>query len=405
MNTLIKMAWRNIWRNKKRTILTMFSILLAVFMSLFTRSMQKGSYANMISNAVKFSTGYIQIHKNGYWENKSINETFVNNNEINSALKDENIIFNIPRLESFALASSGQHTKGTIVVGTVPEFEDELNKYSEKIIKGKYINSNENAILVAEKLAEYLKVDVGDTLVLLGQGYHGITAAEQYPIKGIIRIPIPQLNNQMVIMPLKECQYFYSSENRLTSISIMLKDPERITETISNIKSKLSNKYEVMAWQEMNQEMVQAIESDNIGGIIMLAILYMVIGFGVFGTVMMMTMERKKEFAVMIAIGMQKTKLLLMVIWETVLLGILAIVLGLIITYPILLYLSHNPIPLTGEIAESMKIFGAEPILPFSVKPDIFINQTISVIIIALVAVFYPLSVILKFDVLKAMRS
>ena len=94
-----------------------------------------------------------------------------------------------------------------------------------------------------------------------------------------------------------------------------------------------------------------------------------------------------------------------MVIWETVLLGVLAIIIGMIVTYPVLLYLHYNPIPLSGEIAESMKLFGAEPVLPFSIKPDIFINQIVSVIIIVLVAVFYPLSVILKFDVLKAMRS
>ncbi len=405
MNTLIKMAWRNIWRNKKRTILTMLSIFLAVFLSLFTRSMQKGSYANMISNAVKFSTGYIQIHKKGYWENKSINETFLQTQKIDSVLTDKNITFKIPRLESFALASSGKHTKGTMVIGTIPELEDKLNKYSEKIIRGNYFTGNDKAILVAEQLAKYLKVDVGDSLVLLGQGYHGITAAAQYPIKGIIHIPIPDLNKQLVLMPLKEAQYYYASENRLTSLSIMLKDPEELDKTLTYLKSKLGNKYEVMPWQEMNKEMVQAIESDNIGGIIMLAILYMVIGFGVFGTVMMMTMERKKEFAVMIAVGMQKSKILLMVIYETVLLGILAILLGIVFTYPVLLYLHYNPIPLSGEIAESMKLFGAEPILPFSIKPDIFINQTISVIIIAFVAVFYPLSVILKFNVLKAMRS
>ena len=399
------MAWRNIWRNKKRTILTMLSIFLAVFLSLFTRSMQKGSYANMISNAVKFSTGYIQIHKKGYWENKSINETFLQTQKIDSVLTDKNITFKIPRLESFALASSGKHTKGTMVIGTIPELEDKLNKYSEKIIRGNYFTGNDKAILVAEQLAKYLKVDVGDSLVLLGQGYHGITAAAQYPIKGIIHIPIPDLNKQLVLMPLKEAQYYYASENRLTSLSIMLKDPEELDKTLTYLKSKLGNKYEVMPWQEMNKEMVQAIESDNIGGIIMLAILYMVIGFGVFGTVMMMTMERKKEFAVMIAVGMQKSKILLMVIYETVLLGILAILLGIVFTYPVLLYLHYNPIPLSGEIAESMKLFGAEPILPFSIKPDIFINQTISVIIIAFVAAFYPLSVILKFNVLKAMRS
>ena len=406
MKTLLKMAWRNIWRNKKRTFLTMFSIFLAVFLSLFTRSMQVGSYSNMISNAVKLSTGYIQIHAKGYWEKKSINETFEDSPQLDSLLKNNtNISFVIPRLESFALASSGKHTKGAIVIGTNPQIENKLNKYSEKIIKGNYLSENDEAILVSEKLAEYLNVDVGDSLVLLGQGYHGITAAAKYRIKGIINFPIPQLNNQLVIMPLKLSQYFYAVDNRLTSISLMLNDPESLDETINDLNNELKNKYEIMAWQEMNKEMVQAIESDNVGGIIMLAILYIVIGFGVFGTVMMMTMERRKEFAIMISVGMQKYKLLQLVALETILIGMVSILIGIVLSYPFLLYLHNNPIPLTGELAASMELFGTEPILPFSIKSGIFINQTISVILISVLAVIYPLSVILKFNVLKAMRS
>ncbi len=406
MNTLVKMAWRNIWRNKKRTILTMLSIFLAVFLSLLTRSMQVGSYANMISNAVKLTTGYIQIHEKDYWENKSINETFVEADSLNNLLgKNQNITFKIPRLESFALASSGKYTKGTLVIGTVPELEEKLNKYSEKIIKGKYLTHSDNSILVAEKLAKYLNVSVGDSLILLGQGFQGVTAALQYPIKGILKLPIPQLNNQLVILPLKAAQYYYAAEDRLTSISLMLEEPESIDETIEFIKNGLNDSYEVMPWQEMNREMVQSIEADNVGGIIMLGILYIVIGFGVFGTIMMMTMERRKEFAVMISIGMQKFKILQVVALETFLIGIVAIIIGILVSYPFLLYLSNNPITLTGELAKSMEIFGAEPIIPFSINPMIFINQTLSVIAITIVAVFYPLYVILKFNVLKAMRS
>jgi ABC-type lipoprotein release transport system permease subunit len=248
-------------------------------------------------------------------------------------------------------------------------------------------------------------VEVGDSLVLLGQGYHGITAAAKYPIKGIINFPIPQLNNQLVIIPLNEAQYFYAVDNRLTSVSIMLEDADLLDETFDELKNGLSENYEIMKWQEMNKEMVQAIESDNIGGIIMLAILYIVIGFGVFGTVMMMTMERRKEFAVMISVGMQKLQILQIVVWETLLIGFVTIIIGILFSYPFLLYLHNNPIPLTGEIAQSMEAFGAEAILPFSIKPGIFINQTLSVVLITIVAVLYPLSVILKFDILKAMRS
>lgn len=406
MKTIIKMAYRNIWRNKRRTILTIFSIFLAMLLSLFTRSMQKGSYANMISNVVKISTGYIQIHKRDYWENKSINKTFKFNHSIIERLsEDENITTAIPRLESFALASSGTRTKGTLIIGTNPALEDSLNHFSKKIVRGGFLKKGDRSIVVAEKLAEYLQLEVGDTLVLIGQGYHGITAAEQYPIKGILHFPIPQLNNKLIIMPLKEAQYYYGANNRLTSISLMLKNPDQLKKEITDLKKSLGKNYEVMSWQEMNTEMVQTIESDNVGGIIMLAILYLVIGFGVFGTVMMMTMERRKEFAVMIAIGMQKTKLLFMVLTETLLIGIIAVLFGLLVAYPLLVYMFYHPIQLTGEIAASMISFGAEPIMPFSLQSGIFISQTILVIIVTIVAVIYPLSVLLKFKVLKAMRS
>ena len=406
MSTILKMAWRNIWRNKKRTILTMFSIFMAVFLSLFTRSMQIGSYANMIDNAVKFSTGYIQIHKKGYWENKSINETFEYKDEIKELISSlSNVTHQLPRLESFALASSGNKTKGSIVIGTDPQLENELNHYKDRIISGEYLDEDDEAVLISEKLAEYLNVQVSDTVVMLGQGFHGITAANQYPVKGIIRFPLPQLNNQLIIMSLSACQYFYAADNRLTSISLMLADPEYLDNNVSQLESNLTDYYNVMSWDEMNKEMVQTIESDNIGGIIMLAILYIVIGFGVFGTIMMMTMERRKEFAVMVSIGMRKSKLLLMVLSETVSIGFVAILIGIVASYPLLLYLSHNPIPLTGELAESMQTFGVEPILPFSVKSSIFWNQTVTVIAISVVAILYPLSVILRLDIMTALMS
>jgi ABC-type lipoprotein release transport system permease subunit len=406
MKTYLKMAWRNIWRNKKRTLLTIFSIFMAVFLSLFTRSMQIGVYTNMISNAVKFSSGHIQIHKKGYWENKSISETFVETKKIDSLIsQNKNIIFSIPRIESYSLVSSGQHTKGSIIIGTDPKLENELNKYSQKIVKGEYLNSDDKAVIVAEKLAEYLNIGVNDTIVMLGQGYHGITAAAQYPVKGIIDYPIPQLNNQLVIMPINEAKYFYATENRITSLSLMLDDADKIDQTINELKNHLSYQYEIMPWQEMNTELVQAIQSDSIGGIIMLAILYIVIGFGVFGTIMMMTMERKKEFAVMVSIGMQKTKILLVVALETLLIGFVAILLGLILSYPFIAYLHNNPIPLTGDMASAYEMFGIDPIIPFSIKPGIFINQVISVIGITIVAVLYPLSMILRFNAMKALRS
>ncbi len=243
--TVIKMAWRNIWRNKTRTVITMLSIMLAFVLALFTRSMQKGSYANMISNAVKLSTGYVQIHKNGYWEDKSLNNTFIYDFSFTKKIrKNKNIAFYIPRLESFALVSSGKKTKGSFVVGTIPQKEIELYDYPSKIIKGRYITNNDSTIVIGYKLARYLNVDVGDTVVLLGQGYHGITAAWQFPVSGLINLPIDEMNRQIVIMPLKLAGFFYGTENRVTSVSLMLKDENKTKETATELAKTLGKNYE-----------------------------------------------------------------------------------------------------------------------------------------------------------------
>lgn len=405
-NTLIKMAWRNIWRNKSRTLITMFSIMLAFILALFTRSMQKGSYANMIENAVKLSTGNIQIHKNGYWKDKSLNKIFVYDDALEKKIyANPNVDCFFPRLEFFALASSGKFTKGAMVVGMLPSMEKEIYDYPSKITKGRFFTDGDSAIVIGYELARYLHVTVGDSIVLLGQGYHGITAAWEFRIGGLIDLPAADLNRQIIMMPLPLAQFFLGADKRVTSVSIMLKDVDKLDRTLSELKSSLGENYEVMSWQELNPEMLQAIESDNLGGKVMLAILYLIIGFGVFGTVMMMTLERRKEFAVMISVGMRKTVLLKMLSWETAMIGIISSLVGLLIIFPVLYYLHLHPIPLTGQIAESLKTFGVEPILPFSIKAEIFINQFLIVAVIVAVAAFYPLLTVLKFNVLKALRS
>ena len=406
MNDLIKIAWRNIWRNKRRTLLTMASIFLAVFLSLFTRSMQIGSYSNMIDNAVKLSTGYIQVHKSGYWDNKSIDKTFPSSDELLNSIKENEYVTSIiPRLESFALTSSGKHTKGSLIFAVDPEIENSTNKLSDKIIQGEYLVKGDDQILVAEKLAEFLRVEVGDTLVLLGQGYHGVTAAAQYRIKGIFKFPIPQLNNQLIYMNLSTGQEFYAAYNRVTSYSIMISDPDELKNITNSISNKIGDEYEVMTWEQLNKAMVQAIQSDNVGSIIMLGILYMVIGFGMFGTVMMMTMERRREFAVMIAVGMQRMKLFYIIFIEILMIGTVAIIVSILAAFPVLSYLYNNPIPLEGDLAEAMLEFGVDPIIPFSIDAGIFINQTLTVILITLIVILYPLSKVLKLDILKSMRS
>jgi len=407
MKEYIKLAWRNIWRNKRRTIITAASIFFAIFFALVMRGFQLGSYSNMIDNAVQLYSGHIQIHADGYWENKSINNTLVSNDELMKTLKkNKNVEQVVPRLESFALGSSGPKTKGVLVMGIAPEKQDQMSKLSSKIIEGEYLQRGDDAVLVGSTLSEYLDVGVNDTIVLLSQGFHGATAAGKYRISGIVDIPKPDLDNKLVYLPLSKAQQMYMANNRLTTIAVNLYDHKDLGKTIEQFEKELpEKKYEVKSWEEIMPELVQQIESDNASGWIMLTILYIIIAFGVFGTVMMMVVERRREFGVMIAVGMHKFKLAIILALEMFFIGILGLLTGVVGSIPVILHYHLNPIQLTGEIAKTMEDFGIEPVMPLAWQADYFINQFIIVAIIVLVAIIYPVFSITRIKAVKAMRA
>ena len=150
---------------------------------------------------------------------------------------------------------------------------------------------------MGDGLAKYLKLQLGDTTILLGQGYHGTTAAGQFRVQGIFHYPIEQLNNAMVYLAVEDAQSLFAAPERITSASLMLNDPEKINDTRKALQEKLGKHYEVLDWPSMNKSLGEEIKGDNAGGSIMLGILCLVDAFGVVGTILMMTMERKKEFS------------------------------------------------------------------------------------------------------------
>lgn len=407
MKSFFKIAWRNLWRNRRRTLITVASVFFALLLALIMRSMQYGTYNLMEHDAIKNSTGYLQVHANGYWEDKTIDNTFENNTSLDEQVKSvENISMVIPRLESFALASSGDITKGAGIVGTKPGVEDDITKLSEKVSQGRYFSSpNDDGVLVGKDLAKYLELKVNDTIVLFSQGFHGITAAGKYPVIGILDFPSPDMNKRLIYMTLPSAQYFYAADNRVTSYSIMLHDPDELDETQNKLRGMLDEDYEVMAWDKMMVELKQQIQSDNIGGMFMLAILYVVVAFGIFGTILMMTHERKREFAVMIAVGMKRIRLSFIVFLETIYMGLIGIVTGAIASIPLIFYFYKNPIPLKGEMAQAMEEFNVQPILPFAFEGHIYFYQVLIVLIITLFIALYPMIQISRFDLTDGLKN
>ncbi len=164
---------------------------------------------------------------------------------------------------------------------------------------------------------------IGDTIVLLGQGYHGTTAAGKFRINGIVKLPTPDLDNKIVYLPYDVCQELYNAPGMITSLAISIEknDDDVINRMIPELGSKIDKPLKVMGWREMNKLMINQMDADSKSGMIMIFILYMVIAFGIFGTVLMMTAERRREFGVLVAIGMQKSQLAAVVTLEMIFLG------------------------------------------------------------------------------------
>ena len=388
-------------------MITVASIMFALFFAIIMRGFQRGAYANMKENAVEAYSGYLQIHKLGYWDDKNINNVFsLDESLIEKYESDPRVSVVIPRLETFALASSGESTKGVMVMGVSPEKEDKMTQIKSYLEDGTFFNPDDKAVMVAEDLAKFLKVKVNDTLVLFSSGYHGSTAAGLYPVKGILKLPTPDMNRSTIYLPIKEAQNFLSTEGQLTALVFDLVDMDDTNAVLEMVSSDINHdKYEVMGWEVMNKELLQMIESDNAGGIIMIAILYVVIAFGIFGTVLMMTNERIREFSVMVSLGMQKTKLSLIVILELFFMTTIGVIAGISVSLPIMIYYFYNPIRMTGKSLEAMKDFNFEPIFPMSLEPQLFLTQAIAISIISLIAMSYPTIKIMRLNVINGLRS
>lgn len=400
------LAWRNLWRNKQRTLITTGSIFFAVILVLFTRSMQLGSYKHIIANTLQLSTGYVQIQGNGFWDKRSLN----NSMEVVDSLFEKvsaipHITHTVPRIQSFALGSSGDNSRGVIVQAIAPGEENRMSGLSRYVEKGKYLEPESQGIMIGEKLSEYLSITVGDSLILISQGYRGQSAAGIFPVHGIVSMPAPDLDRSIVYMPLKQAQWFFSMPQRITSLVIMIDDPDNLNSVESALRELFGSQYTVMNWRQMLPELVQSIEIDNAGGIIMLGILYIVIGFGVFGTIMMMMMERKREFAILLSVGMKRWRINYMLFLETIMIGLLGTLAGAAVSVPLLLFMRAHPIRLTGQAAEAMREYGFEPLLPFLVEPSIFLNQTITVLSISIIASLYPLWSVYRLKISKTLHA
>ncbi|TVR43605.1 MAG: ABC transporter permease [Bacteroidia bacterium] len=408
MKLLIKLAWRNIWRNRRRSLITMSSVLFAVLLAIFFYSMEKGSYERTIDNMVRYSTGYIQIQDVLFEDEPSMDHSMLVDEHINAILEDfhERIDFFVPRINHFVLAASDRITRGAMLMGIDPAPEARMNDISGRISAGSFIKAGDKDIVLAEGLAEILRVNTGDTLVLISQGYQGVSAAGLYRIKGIVNLHIPEMNNSTIYMSLPEAQWFFAAENRLTSLVIMPDNPKHTRQLAADISSRIDSEwYRVLTYEDMLEDLLALMQFDIAGTMVLLAILYIVIGFGLFGTMLTMLLERKKEFAMMMALGMKRLQLATTCFIEAMIISLAGAFAGILVAIPFVIYFYHYPVKLGGNLADAMAGYGFEPILPLSADPFVFVSQALVVLAMSIFIGMYPVYSVFRLDMVKARQQ
>ncbi len=407
MKSYFILAWRNLWRNRRRTLITVSSICFALFFGLMMKSLVKGMYDRIDEQMIRSTTGYVQVQHPAYWDDKNIDNSMEWNSDAKELIQsNSSIVATAPKLNYFALVSTGNYTKGAVVVGTLPEVEKKISGMHTKVVEGSYFDQPNQAAMVAVDLAEYLKLQVGDTIVLFGQGYHGVTAAGKYWVQGIIDFNVPLMNTSMLFIHLNDAQHLFGAEGRLTEISLMVADAKDMIPVQEGLNQAMDTTQMIAKnWKELNPEYVQTQGTKDVSTGIMIGILYLIVGFGIFGTLFMMTLERRREFSVMISIGMKRSRLAIVVFIESVLLGVVGVLSGLAISLPMLLYLNANPIELTGDMAEMYRQYNIEPTFIFSTEPAFIVNQLLVIFVLCVFLAIVPIVSVHRLNFVNALRG
>jgi len=396
MSIDVKMAWRNIWRNPRRTILTISAIAFASLLLVFMLSFQFGSYETMINSSVKIHTGHLQVQSAGYQEKNSIRLVVPDPDAIGKILDQiQSVEAYTYRAEAFSLVSSKKRTYGCIVFGIDPVKEAKVSTLKSLVRKGSYLAKDDtDQVLLGNLLAKNLKVDIRDELTILGQGKDGSVAATVVKVKGIYSSGIDDLDRSSIHMPLKYFQDVYGMYGAVHEVVVIGKSLKKM----KGIKAALAagiietvpkDRLAVLDWKELMPGLLQSIELDLISGIIFYLFLILVVAFSILNTFLMAIFERTREFGVLMAIGTTTGRLTKLLLIESISMTIIGIVAGIVMGSLITIYFQGHGIEISGT-SDLLSQYGISGLI----YPRLSLLSALSgpgaVLIITFLAALYP---------------
>lgn len=331
---IARLAWRSIWRNRRRTLITVLSIAFGLTFAIFFISMGAGMYAKMINDAVRMQAGHITVEREGYLDAPAVDLFLADAAPLRRSIEK------IPSVESTKLlvlgqgiARTGTGTVGVALMGVEPSAEALTSPLAKRITHGRYLEDHDGPwVVIGKTLAERLKVTVGKKLVITTNNAKGDLVDELCRVRGIFATGSEEVDGYIMQAPITFARRVFGlPSGGATQLGVILDKPEAQDRVLAEVKRLTAGKdMEVEPWQVMLPELASYIKLDEGANYVFQGILIFLILFTIFNTVLMSVMERKREFAMLQALGTKPVQVMGQVFLETVFLGLIGCGLGLI---------------------------------------------------------------------------
>jgi putative ABC transport system permease protein len=365
---LLQLAWRNLWRNRRRTFITMAAIAFGYAMLLFVACLMAGLRWQMIQNGTCLVMSQIQVHAPGYYPNRSLQKTLGGRQGTDvsamlaSIAADSRVNAVAPRVYGYGLLSAAHRSAGVELMGVVPEQETRITTLNSQVVKGSYLSARvPKGVLIGDKLASTIGIELGAEIVLLTQAADGSMGNDVYTVVGILHTGLDAFDRGLVLMSLSSLQdLLHLAPGRIHEVGIKLNHITAATTVAAALEVRLRKTLpvRVMAWPELAPELANYVQFNHGVTVVLFFIFFLVAVIGVMNTMLMAVFERTREFGMLMAVGMRPAQVIGLIMTEAAGLAVASLVVGATLGVPLLWYLQVHGLDLGGATGEVVSVAG-----------------------------------------------
>ena len=396
-----RIGWRNLGRHRRRTVITALGLGVGYFAVVFIVGWSEGIAAEMVENATGLVSGQIEIHDNEFRPEQSLYDTIGGRDGIDvdallaTVTADPAVVAAAPRVYAGGLISSGESTSAGMLMGVDPDLETRLSRFLDVLVEGRLPRPGQNELVVGDEMARQLATRVGDDVVVVAPGADGSMGNDLFRVAGVYRTGLPELDSAFSVFALEDLQRLLTLDpGRIHEVSVSTVDPWIAEETARRIGLALVSHgaaLEVLPWTALRPEMVEYVSLIDSFYLIIFVIVFAIAMFGVANTMLMATFERRREFAVMLALGTTPFKIVLAVLYEALGMAVLSLMAGAAITFPLMFWF-HNAPPDMSWLYGELTLMGAlmRPSLRVEYNVVVWGQAAFALLATAILAALYP---------------